>query len=54
MALLETRGLCKDFRPGTRAEVRALHDVSLTVADRDGQATLGQFLDGLFKPKPKP
>src|SRR5690242_6483721 len=31
MPLLETRALCKYFRPGTRAEVRALDDVTLAI-----------------------
>jgi len=58
--LFETRGLCKHFRRGTRAEVRALHDVSLTIpagsftvltgASGSGKTTLLALLGTLQRP----
>jgi putative ABC transport system ATP-binding protein len=60
MTLLEARGLCKYYRQGTRAEVRALHDVSLTVArggftlltgpSGSGKTTLLALLGALERP----
>src|SRR5215212_5924304 len=60
MVQLETRALCKVFRQGTRAEVRALHDVSLTVArgsftvltgpSGSGKTTLLALLGALERP----
>jgi putative ABC transport system ATP-binding protein len=40
-ALFDTRGLCKCFRQGAGREVRALQDVSLTVAARSFTALTG-------------
>ncbi len=39
--LLETRNVTKIYRPGTRMEVRALDDVSLSVASRSSVAFTG-------------
>jgi putative ABC transport system ATP-binding protein len=59
-ALLETRNLCKIHRPGTRSEVRALEDVSLSVAagscvaftgpSGSGKTTLLALLGALERP----
>lgn len=58
--ILQTRGLCKCYRPGTRAEVRALHEVSLTVErgsctvlsgpSGSGKTTLLALLGALERP----
>src|SRR5438067_985679 len=60
MALFEARGLGKYFRPGTRAEVRALDGVSVTIAkgsfslvtgpSGSGKSTLLTLLGGLDRP----
>jgi putative ABC transport system ATP-binding protein len=57
MLLFETRALCKYYRAGTKAEVRALDDVSLTIergsltvvtgASGSGKTTLLALLGGL-------
>jgi putative ABC transport system ATP-binding protein len=58
--LMETHGLCRYFRPGTRAEVRALDDVSVTIArgsftvltgpSGSGKTTLLALLGALDRP----
>jgi putative ABC transport system ATP-binding protein len=60
MTLFETCGLCKYYRRGTRAEVRALHEVSLTIArgsftvltgpSGSGKTTLLALLGALERP----
>jgi putative ABC transport system ATP-binding protein len=60
MWLLEARDLCKTFRPGSRAEVRALQDVSLTIPpgsftvltgpSGSGKTTLLALLGALERP----
>lgn len=60
MALLEARGLCKYFKEGTTAEVRALHEVSLTIErsqfvlvtgpSGSGKSTLLALLGALARP----
>jgi putative ABC transport system ATP-binding protein len=60
MSFLETRDLCKTFRAGSRAEVRALQDVSLTIAQGSftvltgpsgsGKTTLLALLGALERP----
>jgi putative ABC transport system ATP-binding protein len=58
--LFETRGLCKYYRPGARTEVRALHDVSLSIEggsftvlvgpSGSGKTTLLALLGALDRP----
>ena len=60
MSILETRELCKYFRKGTRAEVRALDQVTLTIApgsftvlsgpSGSGKTTLLALLGALERP----
>jgi putative ABC transport system ATP-binding protein len=60
MSVFQTRGLCKIFRKGTRAELQALHDVSLTIAggsfavltgpSGSGKTTLLALLGALDRP----
>ena len=60
MCILETRGLCKHFRAGSRAEVRALDEVSLAIPPQSfavltgpsgsGKTTLLALLGALERP----
>jgi putative ABC transport system ATP-binding protein len=60
MTLLEARNLCKYFKKGTTAEVRALHEVSLTIErgqfvlvtgpSGSGKSTLLALLGALARP----
>jgi putative ABC transport system ATP-binding protein len=60
MSFLETRALCKYFRPGSTGEVRALQDVSLTIPQGScvvltgpsgsGKTTLLALLGALERP----
>jgi ABC-type lipoprotein export system ATPase subunit len=60
MALFETRNLCRYFKPGTKAEVRALEDVALVIPQGSlcllrgpsgsGKTTLLALLGALDRP----